>query len=156
MSDVQRANASTRTSMSTAMRQAGVLEWCWNLLEQAQALASLQSIRHGLRMSQATFTGKSVYNKSARVAQSVERKALNFVVVGSSPTSGEHASLASAGCRPTLFTLDMILFCFGGDMCYNQLSCCHIVVISSCSSSSLSLSASYVAPSSRDHMPSSS
>ena len=41
----------------------------------------------------------------ARVAQSVERKALNLVVVGSSPTSGAHA-------------LRCEIFCFGEALNY--------------------------------------
>ena len=57
---------------------------------------------HGLTLCNAKLLFIRPILKTARVAQSVERKALNFVVVGSSPTSGEHASLASAGCRPTL------------------------------------------------------
>ena len=49
-----------------------------------------------------------ILSTTARLAQSAERKALNLVVVGSSPTVGALCIVSKISCRSSLRVLKMI------------------------------------------------
>ena len=57
------------------------------------AVINGRSLRRSIEMGAAPHRDPAASSEAARLAQSVERKALNLVVVGSSPTSGDECVL---------------------------------------------------------------
>jgi hypothetical protein len=67
----------------------------------------------------------------ARLAQSVERKALNLVVVGSSPTVGELFFLCCPVCtNPDVFNMDFRRLTNRGQIQPNGMNAVHITKVS--------------------------